>query len=88
MPEIDEGFVLIDDSLSNDEVTIEDINFTYRCQRYMLRPKTNEELLDELKLLNPYTRFNKRTDRATLIGEIKTLKGVYDNDFGTGYRSH
>lgn len=88
VPEIDEGFVLIDDSLSNDEVTIEDINFTYRCQRYMLRPKTNEELLDELKLLNPYTRFNKRTDRATLIGEIKTLKGVYDNDFGAGYRSH
>lgn len=75
-PKVDEEFEIVEDSLNDGEVTIEELNFTYKCQSYVLRRKNNKELLEELKRLNPYTRFNRRTERAVLIKEIKLLKGA------------
>ena len=75
-PTEEEEWVLVEDSVDNGEVVIEGIDATFRYQSYIERYKSNDELLQELKKLNPYTKFNRQTDRNILLDEIRLLKGV------------
>lgn len=78
-PTAEEGYIIDDESVENGVITVEEIGVDFRFQAYRELRLTSEELLKQLKEINPFTRFTAKTPRETLIAELNLLrKGEYD----------
>ncbi|MBR4543532.1 MAG: hypothetical protein IKO53_04900 [Lachnospiraceae bacterium] len=74
-PEPDAGYQIDNESVENGFITIEDIGVDFRYQFYREIKLTSEQILEQLKEHNPFTRFTVKTPRETLLRELVLLKG-------------